>query len=342
MSTSLDALFARADEADASDLHLQAGCKPWIRVRSELCPLKDLPIVDAQRLRTWALEKVEPETWKQFEAGHQLEIAVHDSQQTPWRATFVHHEGSWAVALRRLAKQVPSLKQLTLPTTITRLAHFSDGLLLFSGRSGAGKSTTMACVLDMIHQRCKRHIITLEEPVEYLFGEGKSVIQQRAVGDDVTDVEKGIADAQIAGADIVLIGDLRGEREADAALAAAESGMLFLASLHAGSAVETIERLVHLFPAQHHALARSMAARSLRCVVWQTLIPRLGKGRVPACEVLFNTPAVTALVRDGKFHDVGSQLQTGQRSGMLSLDRALRQLVMAGQITEADEQAHQR
>jgi twitching motility protein PilT len=269
-----------------------------------------------------------------FHAQRELNFAFERAGIGRFRANVLWQRGQIALVIRRISRGTMSFEQLGLPVDVLRrLATERSGLVLITGATGSGKSTTVASILEHINQTAATHIVTLEDPIEYLFDEQQAVINQREIGMDTRTFSEGLRNALRQNPDVLFLSDIRDRETMDAALTAAEAGQLVLSCLHTTNAVTTVERLVAFFPAGQHALARLRLSLALRGVISLRLLRRAdGSGRVPACEVLVNTPTVRELIRDGRTEQIPAALQDGLMYGMQTFTQSLYQRYRQGDV----------
>lgn len=337
----LETLLARTVAGHSTDLHLQAGERPRVRLRGELVALEDCPAPDADVLEHMLLEHVSDERRERLRAQGQLDFSLENVAEHQWRVHYFYEAGGLAAAFRPLPKVIPSLADLGLPVELERLVHVNSGLILLTGATGTGKTTTLAAVLELINRTYSKVVVTLEDPIEYRFENHRSIIVQREVRRDTPSFSQGARDAIRENPDVLVIGELRDGETLREALAAAESGMLVFATLHANDAVQTVDRMLDLYPEDSPTLARVLISQCLQAIVSQVLVQTThGRGRRPACEVLFRTPAVAHLIRSGRSHELATVLQTGAGSGMRRRDDSLEELVEAELITAEEGLSH--
>ena len=334
-------LLGLAMKAGASDLHLAAAEVPAIRLDGRIRRL-DLPVLSAEQLQA-LLGQLMSESQKQdFEAQLDIDFAVAVLGLGRFRVNaFNQLQGPGAV-LRVVASKVSSLADLGLGDVFRQIAELSSGLVLVTGPTGSGKSTTLAALIDHLNRERALHILTLEDPIEFIHSPQRSLISQREVGRHSHGFAQALRAALRQDPDVIMLGELRDPQTIRLALTAAETGHLVLATVHTGSAAKTIDRLVDVFAAEEKQLVRAMLAEALQAVVSQVLVERVGGGRVAAHEVLLATPAVRNLVREGKVAQLYSAIQTGGALGMQTLDSCLQGLLQRGLISpdSARERAH--
>jgi twitching motility protein PilT len=322
----LDDLLRLTVSMGGSDLHLTAGVAPCVRVNGSLRPLEGhamLTQIDTAAMMGSILSAAQ---WERFEQTHDLDTAYSIEGVSRFRVNVYQQRGSVGAALRTIPHVLRSLEDLGLPPDIDRLAHLPRGLVLVTGPTGSGKSTTLASLLDVANKTRSAHIVTIEDPIEYLHRHKRSLVNQREVGNDTDSFATALRHVLRQDPDIILVGELRDLETTSVAITAAETGHLVLATLHTQSAAQTIDRLVDIFPAHQQQQIRAQLANCLEAVVTQALVPnRDGTGRTVVCEVMVATPAIRNLIREGKVHQIPTFLQSSADLGMMSFDQHLAQ-----------------
>ncbi|WP_421081169.1 type IV pilus twitching motility protein PilT [Serratia fonticola] len=326
----IDEFVALSVKHNASDLHLCTGHRPMLRIDGELQAVESGEILSQQQMEAWCQTQLSKTMWQQLQQVGQLDLALALAGGTRLRANFFLQNTGVSVALRRIASQCPTLAELTTPEIIPALLQREDGLILVTGATGSGKSTTLAAMIDFINRHQRRHILTLEDPIEFIHRSQRSLIQQRELGRDTHSFDDALRAALREDPDVILLGELRDTTTVRLALTAAETGHLVLATLHTRSAPQAVERLVDVFPAEEKAYVRAQLASSLQAVIAQKLLSKLGGGRVAIYEILTATAAVSSMIREGKTHQLVSVLQTGAQSGMQTFEQGLQQRVAQG------------
>ncbi len=333
----LDRLLRHLKDQGGSDLHLAAGMEPRLRVRGELVSVADSrPLADAE-LRALLEPAASERHWREWSETHDVDFAYGLAGVARFRANyFVQEHGAGAV-FRMIPEEIVSLDALALPPAIARLAELRAGLVLVTGPTGSGKSTTLAAVIDKVNRELSRHIVTIEDPVEFVHGNVRSVLSHREVGLHT----QGFADALRAAvrqdADVVLVGEMRDRDTISMALAAAEMGLLVFGTLHTSGAAKTIDRIVDAFPASEQGQVRLSLSESLAAVVSQLLLPgKDGKGRVAANEILLRSAGLPNLIREGNTPMINSVIQSGRKDGMQTMDDSLFALVQAGRVDPSE------
>ncbi|UAN45110.1 type IV pilus twitching motility protein PilT [Serratia sp. JSRIV001] len=326
----IDEFMALSVKHNASDLHLCTGHLPMLRIDGELQAVERGEILTQQQMSAWCQTQLSQMMWQQLQQVGQLDLALSLADGTRLRANFFLQNAGVSVALRRIASQCPTLAELTTPEIIPALLQREDGLILVTGATGSGKSTTLAAMIDFINRHQRRHILTLEDPIEFIHRSQRSLIQQRELGRDTHSFDDALRAALREDPDVILLGELRDTTTVRLALTAAETGHLVLATLHTRSAPQAVERLVDVFPAEEKAYVRAQLASSLQAVIAQKLLSKPGGGRVAIYEILTATAAVSSMIREGKTHQLVSVLQTGAQSGMQTFEQGLQQRVAQG------------
>lgn len=326
----IDEFVALSVKHNASDLHLCTGHLPMLRIDGELQAVERGEILTLQQVSAWCQTQLSQTMWQQLQQVGQLDLALALADGTRLRANFFLQNAGVSVALRRIASQCPTLAELTTPEIIPALLQREDGLILVTGATGSGKSTTLAAMIDFINRHQRRHILTLEDPIEFIHRSQRSLIQQRELGRDTHSFDDALRAALREDPDVILLGELRDTTTVRLALTAAETGHLVLATLHTRSAPQAVARLVDVFPAEEKAYVRAQLASSLQAVIAQKLLSKPGGGRVAIYEILTATAAVSSMIREGKTHQLVSVLQTGAQSGMQTFEQGLQQRVAQG------------
>lgn len=329
-----DELLAFGRAQNCSDLHISVGEPPVFRVNGELARLRKEPPFTQQQVEQ-IVEKIVPASLKaEFAKGFDADFCLVMEGGMRQRVNVFRQQNGLAIALRFLHDHIPTLDQLRLPEALMDMALLPRGLILVTGPTGSGKSTTLAAMVDAVNHRRRCHIMTVEDPVEYKYAPDTALIHQREVGVDVPSFAEALRSALREDPDVILVGEMRDHETIAAALTAAETGHLVLSTLHTTGAAMTAQRIIDVFPAHQQQQVRIQLANALRGVVTQQLVPTAdGKGRVAAVELLISNEAVANMIRENKCHQINSVLQTGAKTGMQSLDAALGTLVRQGTIT---------
>jgi twitching motility protein PilT len=336
----LEKLLRHIKNEKASDLHLIAGNEPRMRKRGTLEVIDGSGVIEEQELRAMMRELTSEAQWRQYEEELELDFAYGIAGVGRYRANYFNQASGAAAVFRLIPEQVASLKDLSMPAAVEKLAHLRSGLVLVTGPTGAGKSTTLASLIDLINETYDKHVITIEDPIEFVHKGKLATISQREVGTHTKSFESALRAAIRQNPDVILVGELRG-REVELAIMAAEMGALVFGTLHTNSATKTIDRLIDIFPTDQQEQIRISLAEALAAVVSQILIPTAdGKGRVSAVEILMKTSALPNIIREGNTPQLLTVIQGGKAHGMQTMDEALEALVRQGKIRPKD--AYQR
>lgn len=309
-----------------SDLHLTVGIAPCVRVNGALAPLSDLPFLTAADTENLAREMLSEEQWKRFEIDQEMDIAYTLAGVSRFRVNVFRQRGSVGTVCRAIPHRIRPIDELGLPEAVEAFALLPRGLVLITGPTGSGKTTTMAGLLDVANRTRAGHIVTIEDPIEYLHTHQRCVVNQREVGADTADFAVALKHVLRQDPDIILVGELRDLETTSTAVTAAETGHLVLATMHTQSAAQTIDRLIDIFPPEHQNQIRAQLANCLQGVVTQALAPtKDGQGRTVVCEVMVATPAIRSLIRSAKVHQIPTVLQSSGEQGMISFDQHLAQ-----------------
>lgn len=343
-------IFALAFKLDASDIHMTAGYPPAFRLHGELLPL-DAPewqekysldpgpfkIVDESGIESFCREIMSEEQIKKFLQVGEYDFSLSLPEIGRLRIHVFKQRGKMAIAARIIKSRILSLMELGLPPMLSTLARKKSGLVLVTGPAGSGKSTTLAAMVDEINRNFRKHIITLEDPVEFIHTPKKCLVSQREIGSDSRSFATALRAALREDPDVILVGELRDIETMAIAITAAETGHLVLTTLHTAGAMQTIDRIIDVFAPEQQQQIRVQLADNLQGVIAQRLVPRLDRpGRVAAVEILCSTPAISNLLREGKNHQIVSHLQTGGRFGMQTMEMSLQQLYEAGLIAKEE------
>lgn len=328
----LQELIGRAAAQNASDIHLTVGLPPVFRVDGALVNDGETALTE-EDVRSAAKQLTTEAQLKELETVGEIDFAVTFRETNRMRCNIYRQQGCTAMALRLLPITVPTVNDLLIPPVIVEQARKPRGLVLITGPTGSGKSSTLAALLDYINRTERRHIITLENPIEYVHERKLCVINQREVGADTGSFAAGLRAALRQDPDVILVGEMRDLETISTAITAAETGHLVFGTLHTKGAVNTIERIIDVFPAEQQAEVRIQLADVIECAIGQTLLPRIGGGRRAVFEIMVATPAVRSLIRQNKSFQIAGTMQASKKQGMQLLDDALVELIRTGQIT---------
>ncbi len=318
---------------DASDLHLQVGLPPMLRVDGALQPVPETPALKREDVEALAYSLLDEEQKKILVKDRELDFSFAFGNKGRFRVNAFHEKGNLAVALRLIPTKIRTLEELGMPQVVNTFTNFPRGLVLVTGPTGSGKSTTLAAMVDLINTNKSLHIVTIEDPIEYEHHHKKSIVVQREVHFDTNGFTPALRSALREDPDVVLIGEMRDLETIAAAITIAETGHLVLATLHTNNAAQTIDRIIDVFPPYQQQQVRVQLAGILQAIVAQRLIPMVGGGRVAATEIMVATSAVRNIIRDAKTHQLDAAIQTGAEYGMQTMDRTLISLIRAGKIS---------
>jgi twitching motility protein PilT len=323
-------------ESKASDVHLTPGFPPAIRDKGKIKPMEGFPVLNAQQTREVVYGILNDDQRKRFENNQQLDFAYAVPGVARFRVNCFFQRGTVSAAFRLVPQEIPELDSLGVPQVLRDLTEKPRGFVLVTGPTGSGKSTTLAAMIDVINREHQDHILTIEDPIEFLHRHKQSIVNQREIGSDAPDFALGLRAALREDPDVILVGEMRDLETISTALTAAETGHLVFATLHTQSTAQTVDRIIDVFPPEQQGQVRTQLSIALQGIVTQQLLPTLdGKGRVVACEVLIPTPAVRNLIREGKTHQIYGALQTSGAVGMQTMDADLARLVRGGKISRA-------
>ena len=331
-NSSLDRLLALAGQRGASDIVLVAGSAIALRVKGSLTPAAGKPL-SPEEIRSLLLPLLTARQAEELEGNRSLDFCFARGQIGRFRANFHYQRGTLAASIRLLPAQIPSLESLHLPPALAQLAERRQGLVLLTGPTGCGKTSTLAALLDLINTHRRDHIITIEDPVEYEHANHNSIVEQIEVGHDTPSFSQAVRAVLRQDPDVILVGEMRDAETMSAALTAAETGHLVLSSLHTNDTSQSISRILDIFPAGHQLQIRQQLSLALVAIVTQQLVPAADSaGRYPAVEILMATTAIRNLIRTGQDHQIRSHISTGRAEGMMTMEQSLAELVGSGRI----------
>ena len=333
-SLDLDLVLLQLVERKGSDLHITAGLPPMIRVHGELEALPDQPTLKPKDIQKAVYAMLTQKQREVFENNLELDLAYQVPGRSRFRVNVFQQRDSMGAVMRVIPFEIKTIQDLGVPSQITNFAHLPRGFVLVTGPTGSGKSTTLAALINVINQERACHIMTVEDPIEFLHKHKKSVVNQREVGHDTLSFASALKHVLRQDPDVILVGEMRDLETIQVALTAAETGHLVFGTLHTQDAPQTIDRVIDVFPPHQQEQIRVMLSGALQGVVCQQLLKTAdGSGRVAACEVMVATPAIRNLIREGKTHQMYSSIQAGKQYGMITMDQALANLVLAGKVT---------
>jgi len=314
-------------------LHLAVGRHPTLRIDGVLIPLQKEPILIPEMAENLIFNLLTPEQKEKFLKEKEIDLSYSFEDKARFRVNIFYQRGYTAAALRLIPAQIRTIEELNLPPILHDFTRLSQGFVLVVGPAGHGKSTTLAALLDEINHTRTDHIITIEDPVEYIFTQDKCIVSQREVKTDTLDFHKGLRSLLRQDPDVIMIGEMRDTESIATAMTAAETGHLVFSTLHTNSASQTVDRIIDSFPAEQQGQISSQLAATLVGIVSERLIPRIEGGRIPACEIMITNPAIRNLTREKKAYQIDLVIETSVQEGMLTLNRSLAELVRKKEIS---------
>lgn len=323
---------------NASDLHLSSGLPPMVRIDGDVRRLEMDELSGAQ-VHALIFDIMDDTQRSEFESKLELDFSIELSNVGRFRVNAFNQSRGASAVLRTIPEQIPSLEDLGAPEIFEQIANYEKGLVLVTGPTGSGKSTTLAAMVDYINQRHNKHILTIEDPIEFVHKSVKCLINQREVHRDTLSFQAALRSALREDPDVILVGELRDQETISLALTAAETGHLVFGTLHTSSAAKTVDRIIDVFPAGDKNMVRSMLSESMRAVIAQKLLKRNGGGRVACHEIMLANPAIRNLIREDKVAQMNSIIQTGAAQGMRTMEQSARQLIQKNIVTEEEATA---
>lgn len=330
-------IIEKALMENASDIHISAGKPPTVRVDGKLIPLEGEKILGPDDTREITFIILGPELKEKFLERKEIDFSYEYKYKVRFRGNAYFQQGIISLALRIIPSRIRTIEELNLPSFLHRFAELRQGFVLITGPASHGKSTTLAALIDEINRNREAHIITIEDPIEYVFYQQKSIVDQREVGLDTKSFADALRSSLRQDPDVIMVGEMRDYESISIALTAAETGHLVLSTLHTNSASQTIDRIIDVFPADQQDQVRAQLAACLAGIVSQRLIPRLnGQGRIPVCEIMVANSAIANIIREQRTHEIDMLITTGSEEGMISLNRSLANLVLQKEISLED------
>ena len=327
----LENLLLNTLKLNASDLHLSVGYKPTMRIDGNLLPLEDFSVLTAEHATELAFSLL-GERRNIFLEKKEIDFSYAFNDKARFRVNVFFEKGFISSALRLIPSKIRTLEELNLPAALHKISKLKQGFILLTGPSGHGKSTTLAALIDEINRERAEHIITIEDPIEYLFVGNKSIVNQREIGNDTKSFHNALSSILREDPNVIMIGEMRDPETIATALTAAETGHLVLSSLHTNNASQTVDRIIDVFPPQQQNQIRLQLANTLSAIISQRLLPRISGGRIPATEIMFGNSAVSNLIREGKAHQIDLVIETSLENGMMSLNHNLDELIRRGEV----------
>ena len=329
-------LLTQLVELGASDLHLKAGSPPVLRVSGILQPQNEYPVLTSASMEVVFFDVTTEDQRLQFVKEYSLDFAYSLPGLARFRVSAIRQRGSLSLAFRHVPHEIPPMDKLGIPEACKQLITRPRGLILVTGPAGSGKSTTLAAMIEYLNQHESRNVITVEDPIEFLFQDKKCLIHQRDLGDDCRSFSQGLVDALRHDPDVIVIGEMRDLPTISTAMTAAETGHLVVGTLHTIDAAQSVDRIVDMFPFGQQRQIRLQLSQVIEGVLSQALLPRVGGGRVAAFEVMLGTSVIRRLIRDEKVFEIGANIEMGRLEGMQTLDQALADLVKDERVTRDD------
>jgi len=319
---------------DASDLHISVGHKPILRITRRLIKLEKEQIIAPKNSEGMAFALMSTKQKEKFLREKEMDFAYNFGNIARFRVNVFFQRRTISIAFRLIPSEIRTIEELNLPTILRRFSEAKQGFVLITGASSQGKSTTLACLINEINNNREDHIITIENPIEYVFKDNKSIVDQREVYQDTLSFSRALRSTLREDPDVIMVGEMRDLETIATAITAAETGHLVFATLHTNSASQTINRIVDVFPSFQQNQIRAQLTGSLLGIVSQRLVPQIEGGFIPACEIMFTNPAVDNLIRENKIHEIPSVIGTSKKDGMISLNQSLYDFVMDGKISK--------
>jgi len=326
-------LFELTIKEQASDLHLSVNHPPVLRISGALIPLLKEPRLSSEDTKSFAFSLMSDIQKEKLLKEREIDFSYNFNDKSRFRVNIFHQKGDISCALRLIPADIKTIDELNLPLILHEFTKASQGFVVICGPSSQGKSTTLAALIDEINHTRADHVVTIEDPIEYIFTADKAIIDQREVGQDTLSFTKALRSTFRQDPDVIMVGEMRDAETIATAITAAETGHLVFATLHTNSASQTIHRIVDSFPPQQQSQVRAQLSGSLLGVLSQRLIPKIKGGLTPACEVMIATPAIANLIRENKIHEIPMMVETGLEMGMISLNRSLADLVKRKEIS---------
>jgi twitching motility protein PilT len=331
----IDSYFSQMKERGASDLHMVIGFPPLLRLRGELVPL-DEPVLTPESNKRILFEILDQDQQAVLEKNRDFDKAYALEDVGRFRCNFLYQHRGIGAVFRIIPTKILTVDQLGMPEVVKSIAEYVRGMVLVTGPTGSGKSTTMAAIINLINEKHPKHIITIEDPLEFVHPNKQCIFSQREIGSHAKSFAKALGVANRENPDVILVGEMRDLETISAALSCAELGILVFGTLHTNSAAKTIDRIINAFPAEEQAQTRTMLADALKAVIAQQLLKtKDGKGRCAALEILIGSNALASIIREGKINQIESMIQTGTSQGMQTMDQCLQRLIEEDKITVA-------
>ena len=329
-------LMYTTKEIDASDLHISVGHQPIVRINGKLEKLREWDKIEKEEAKLMAFDLMNEREKEKFSEEKEVDFSYSSEEGDRFRINTYKQRGSTSIALRRVPQDIKTLEELHLPESLYDFTKAKQGLILVTGPASHGKSTTLAALINRINRTRFEHIVTIEDPIEYLFESDRSLIDQREIGQDTNSFHGALKSVFRQDPDVIMVGEMRDPETIETTITAAETGHLVFSTLHTNSASQTVHRIVDSFPSDQQKQIRTQLASSLLGIISQRLIPGTTEGLIPACEIMKNNSAVSNLIRENKTHELNTSIETSSSEGMISLNKYLSNLVKAGKVKKED------
>ncbi|USN53599.1 MAG: type IV pilus twitching motility protein PilT [Candidatus Nomurabacteria bacterium] len=339
-SLSIDEIFLYAVKHKASDIHLIANLPPIVRIDGVLQRVPDKPVLTPEQVKTLCFSILNESQRKIYESKRELDISYEIKDVSRFRVNMLWEKTYPGLVSRVISTNIPAMEELLMPPVVYDLLDLNQGLILVTGPTGCGKSTSLAAMIELLNSKRNANIITLEDPIEFLYTPKKSVIRQRQLGSDMLSFGEGLKHVLRQDPNIILVGEMRDLETIASTITLAETGHLVFATLHTLNAAQSIDRIIDVFPPYQQAQVRLQLSLFLRGIISQLLLPKNGGGRVAAREVLINTPAIANLIRENKVHQIKTAIQTSSEEGMMTMDQSLKQMYQNELISREVAVAH--
>jgi len=336
----IEKLFKIAHDQKASDLHLLANKPPILRIAGKLSEIKDMPVLSGTDVEAIIKKMIDTNRWETFTKEKDLDLSYEISDGTRFRVNIHWSKGSPGLVARVVPVEIPTMEDVLMPEIVYQLMRLDQGLILVTGPTGCGKSTSLAAMINLINKERDLSIVTLEDPIEFIYKNEKSIIIQRQLGNDMATFASGLKHVLRQDPDVIMVGEMRDLETIAATITLAETGHLVLATLHTLNAAQTIDRIIDVFPPHQQPQVRLQVSMSLSAVISQRLIPKKGGGLIAAREIMINTPAVANLIRENKIAQIKTIIQTGADDGMVTMDQDLKRLVEEGTVEKDVAKLH--
>ena len=327
-------LLQRAVQTDASDIHLKTGSQPYFRVDGAMKP-QEMEVIGRELMDAFIQVLLTDEQTRHLRKRGECDLSWHEKGLGRFRVNVFRQRGSLSLVMRRIKSKIPTFSQLHLPDSVLKFAELQRGLCLITGTTGSGKSTSLASIVDHINKNRECHIVTIEDPIEYVHSDQRAVVNQREITIDTFDFSTALKAVMRQDPDVILVGEMRDLETFQAAISAAETGHLVFSTLHTTNVMQTVDRIIDLFPSNQHDQVRSQLAINLKALMCMRLLPRAaGTGRVPTCEIMFMNSAIRMLIKDSRINQIPMAIQQGKEVGMQTFNDSLHDLVKSGLIAE--------